>query len=201
MSKVKGPGSFNTLVPGLAHGTDPSKGPNHPHGSLNNARTRHAVSYAPVLMENNNGRGQAMNGSPTGAVAASTATFNLENADIDCSTAVKAVLTIGEYQVSLFEIDELETAAATTPAPAVIDLTGTGAAAVLTAIAIGIDRLPGFSASAAGNTLSITGPAGPGGGRIPFKITHHGTTHFTSLTPSDGFMSVGGPTIGAPVSS
>jgi len=199
MSKVKTSGAFNTLVPGLAHGTDPSKGPNHPHGSLSNARTRHAVSYAPVLMENNNGRGQAMNGSPTGAVAAATATFDLDDGDRDFSTATKIDLILGDYKVSLLEIDELATIAVQTPAN--IDLSGTAASVLLTAIATGLDRLPGFSASAAGNTLSITGPAGPGGGSIPFKIVHHGTIHFTNLTPSAGFMSVGSPVIGAPVSS
>ena len=199
MSKVKGPGAFNTLVPGLAHGTDPSKGKNHPHGSLNAARTRHGVSYAPVTIENNNGRGQAVNGVITGAVAGATASFNLEDVDRDFSTAVKIELVLGDSKVSLLEIDELTTIAAASPA--VLDLTGTASEVLLTAIADGINRMQGFSATAAGNTLSITGPVGPGGGKTPFKIIHHGTTHFTSVTPSTGLMTVGGPTIGSPVSS
>lgn len=68
-------------------------------------------------------------------------------------------------------------------------------AASATSLAAAIDNLPGFSASAVGSDITITGPTGPD------QICFLGdAAHFT-LTPDSGFLAVGGPSIGPPLIS
>ncbi len=74
-------------------------------------------------------------------------------------------------------------------------------AAMAEALATAITRLPGFSATSDGTTVNILGPVGLDSGICPFEIHQIGVFNFTSVTPDDGFLAAGGPSIGAPVIS
>lgn len=71
--------------------------------------------------------------------------------------------------------------------------------ATATSLAAAIDALPGFSAPVPGvATITVTGPTGPGGNNVLFEATYTGTILNYTLTPADGSLGSGEPTIGPP---
>lgn len=72
------------------------------------------------------------------------------------------------------------------------------AADTATNIAASISQLFGFSASNIGATISVVGPFGPDGNDISFDASYEGSIQNFSLTPTDGSLHRGEPTIGPP---
>lgn len=116
-----------------------------------------------------------LTGTPSGS------TGQLVVADNDFTTGM-AILTLGDYEIVN---GEQYTPGGTT------DLTAA-------AIAGAIDNLDGFSAIAVASTVTITGPLGPNGDFIDFKVLYSGTVENFTLTPDDGTLTVGGPTLAGP---
>jgi len=114
----------------------------------------------------------------TGAPAASTGQVVVANNDF---TTGQAILTLGDYEI----INGLQYAPGGTT-----DLTAA-------ALAAAIDNLDEFSAVAVASTVTITGPLGPEGDAV-FKVLYTGTVTNFTLTPTDGTLTVGGPTLAAP---
>lgn len=75
---------------------------------------------------------------------------------------------------------------------------GGSTAATATALAAAIDALPDFAATAVGNDVNITGPFGPNGNDFRFEAIYRGSVQNFTLSPADGFLADGEPTIGPP---
>lgn len=75
---------------------------------------------------------------------------------------------------------------------------GGSTALTATALAAAIDALPGFAAAAVGSDVNITGPFGPNGNEVVLQAVYDGTVQNFTLSPSDGFLAGGEPTIGPP---
>jgi hypothetical protein len=60
-----------------------------------------------------------------------------------------------------------------------------------------INNLKGYSASVSGGTtVDIEGPPGPLGGNIMLDVEYFGTIQNFTLSPTSGFLTAGGPSIG-----
>lgn len=162
--------AFTTLHGVLTHGSDPSL------GEVGNP-VKHIQTVTTQALSPQGGRSFiALVG---GAKAAQSASFVVD--DNDFSTGV-ATLVIGNYQI-VSNIDYLP--GATT------DLTATSLAASL-------DRLPGYSVSSAGSTVTVLRE--PALEKVEFRILHLGTVmNFITLIPSNGFMDPGGPHVSPPI--
>lgn len=141
----------------------------------NRVEIRQGFQQQQVLSE----PGQNYHALLTGAPAASTGEVVV--ADNDFTTG-QAILFLGEFKLINGE--------QYTP--------GGSTALTATALAAAIDNLDGFSASAAVSTVTITGPLGPTGGNVLFKVLYTGTVANFTLTPTDGTLTVGGPTLAGP---
>lgn len=72
------------------------------------------------------------------------------------------------------------------------------AGASATALAASINRLPGYTASALAAVVTVTGPASPAGSEDQtFETQYQGVLHFT-LSPANGSLGGGAPTLGPP---
>lgn len=81
-----------------------------------------------------------------------------------------------------------------------VDFTVGGSTALTaTALAAAIQALPGFSASAALSTVSVTGPFGPDGNEVRCSATYQGSVQNYTITPVTGFLSGAEPYLGPPV--
>lgn len=68
-----------------------------------------------------------------------------------------------------------------------------------TALETAINNLTGYSAQRIGSTITISGPSGLEGYELVFRVKYKGTVTNYTLTPNDGFLTNGLPTVG-PVS-
>jgi hypothetical protein len=70
---------------------------------------------------------------------------------------------------------------------------------IATNLAAAIDGLPGFSAAAVAEVVTVTGPAGPDGNELRCSAVYRGTVQNYSITPTNGFLGDGLPRLGSPV--
>lgn len=81
-----------------------------------------------------------------------------------------------------------------------VDYTVGGAVgATATNLAAAIDALPGFSASAVGAVITVTGPLGEVGNELRFSAVYSGSVQNLTLSPTTGFMANGEPFLGPPL--
>ena len=155
-------------------------------------------------------------------VANFTGDFDSEGNPIKSRTKFREQLVYGRGKLNRMGLleDQINTANATathtvsdndfTTGDAIVEIDGyeiingvhyaVGGSTALTATNLGavINALDGFSASVGGSDITITGPTGPDGGFLPFKVIYLGSiTNFT-LSPTTGFFTPGGPLVGAP---
>lgn len=67
-----------------------------------------------------------------------------------------------------------------------------------TNLAAAISELHGYSASALGAVVTISGPVGPDG-RVPFTVLHYGSKKNLTLSPTSGTLTPGNPALKGPV--
>ena len=103
------------------------------------------------------------------------------------------ILTLGEFS---FAATEALTGIAGFPA---LEDTTANQQAIATALATAISRIPQFAATAAGTVVSIEGPAGPDGGTYPYTVFQTGFAVLDTVTPANGYLAVGDPTIVGPI--
>ena len=184
MKTVKTRPPFRKLVGTGRFGGDPSKGAAHPHssGSWRNAVQDQTFGFSD---------GINIQGEMTGAFASATATVTVQNTDGagNCELGTGLVhLTLGEVTIEVTSAPSI-VALAAYPSPTLLNVAG--------ALATMLNNLPGYTAAHAGlGVINVTGPMGPGGGLIPFSVVHMGTKTDFVLAPTNGFMTVGGPTLG-----
>lgn len=160
--------AVTVLVGVLEHGSDPSRGE-----SGNPAKLR-----STVRSQTFNKGGKLVQGLLTGTVGKQSASFEVVNNDFATG---RAVIRLGDYQV-ISGMDYQP---------------GADVGATATNIAAAISALPGFTATAnvAEVTINYSTPVGD----VTFEVLHLGTVaNFGTVTPSTGFMTPGGPNIGAP---
>jgi hypothetical protein len=124
-------------------------------------------------------QGRVTNVFSAGLPTESSAQVTVSNADFSTG---EAILWIGDF--------EIETNVHWTP-------TGGDATQSATDLAVAIDALPGLAAVAIGAIVSIDGPMGPSGQAWPFRAAYTGTITNYTLSPVNGYMQGGNPTIGA----
>lgn len=156
---------YEVLVANLTGQYDAQKNP---------IKARTGFVVLPLLDE----QGRTLNAYGTGHPPTQS-TAEVIVSDADFSTG-EAILWIGDYT--------LETTENWTP-------TNGNANQSATDLAAAIDTLPGFSASAVAATVTILGPLGSIGGTLTFKAAYTGTKVNYSLTPTDGYMLGGNPSI------
>lgn len=125
--------------------------------------------------------GKVSNALLTGAVAGATCSITCSDADFTTGTAV---LHLGPYKIT-----------------SNTEYTTGNAATTATNLAAALNRLPEFSAVVNGgdNTqVDVTGPGGPVGHGITFKVVYNGSKTNYTLSPTTGTMTVGGPAITGP---
>lgn len=75
---------------------------------------------------------------------------------------------------------------------------GGSTALTAVALALAIDALPQFTASAVGSTVTLTGPVGPNGNFTRFSEEYRGAVANYTLSPAVGYLAGAEPVIGAP---
>lgn len=175
--------SYRLLAPHHATPSDPSRGT-----AGNPSPIRVGLEFQAVLQVHRSGVKPyaATQGSTSqaGRISGSLSRASGVVVVADNDFTAKAVLYIGQYKLTSGE-----------------DFTpGVDTAATASALAALIDRLPGFAASVSGSSITVaTTVPGPSGNTVPFKAWHASSVINFTLTPSDGFLSGGGPSVGPPV--
>lgn len=183
--------TFTLLVANLTGGSDPSKGVS---GNPVKARTGLTYQHFPEIQRQGNDRSPTADdpltpgiGTRVGLVDYTTspvpvgASATIVVADNNFSDA--AHLSIGEFTLTSGEHF----------------IVGGTTAITATNLAAAINRLPGFSAPTPGaSTITVTGPAGPGGNAILLEAVYGGAIQNFTLTPDDGSFGSAEPTIGPP---
>jgi hypothetical protein len=182
---------YTLLVANLAGGSDPSRGPS---GNPVKIRTGFTYQHFPDVNRQVHERGPGVEDPKTPGIGTrmghvdyttspvpvgSTCTIDIDDNDFTAD----ATLHLGEFTITSNE-----------------DYTPGGTDA-LTAVALAaaIDGLPGFSAVAVGDSVTVTGPPGPGGNNIRFEAEYRGSIANFILDPTDGSFTGGEPTIGPPL--
>lgn len=161
--------AFTTLHGVLTHGSDPSRGES-------GNPVKHISTVTSQVLHHQGHRD--IQGLRAGAYTPQTASF--EVVDNDFSTGV-ATLLLGDYEIKS-NLDYLP---------------GVDAAATAAVIATAIGRIPEFTASALLAVVSITRE--PPMDRVEFRVLFQGTVvNFTSVTPENGWMEQGAPTVSPP---
>ena len=175
-SNVRAGKSFKTLVAGISSPSDPSQG-------INSTVDRRAVTQQQI----STGGGRHVNALITGSTSGATGTItvadnNFTTGLLGAAAASRSELHIGEH---VLIADHHFTAH------------GEALADIADNIVAAINNLPGFSAASDGvDTVTVTGPSGPS--RTVFdKVEKAEATNFT-LSPTDGYLTLTGTTIGAP---
>ena len=170
---------FVVLVGHHPYGADPSH--NNPVFQAP-PPTRQAIGYQAVNTHYDGGvHATHVNARMGGAPPHTVQTASLTVADNDFTTGI-ARLVLGDY-VLLSNIDYV---------------VGGTVNATATNLAAAINNLPEFEATANLADVDIEYHVGAAN-EVEFKVFHEGTkTNFTPLTPADGFMAKGEPSVSAP---
>jgi len=195
MPKLIGAGaSYDSLVANLAGGSDPSRGINPVKLRIKFRQQQiREIPFsglgAPLdagvgVSQPNRGPGATnyvgLVSYPTASPLPVDATGTVLVADNDFTA--KATLIIGSYKLVSGEDF----------------VVGGGAAATATDLEAAINAIPGFSAVAAGATLTVTGPKGLAGTRAVLGAQYNGSVTNFTLTPDTGFFGGAEPVIGPP---
>ena len=124
-------------------------------------------------------KGRSFNGILDGAQAVATCSITVADA---VATTLTDSFTLGDYEL----IETVHWAVAEADADA-----------TATALAAAINRLSGFSAEVNGDTanqVDVEGPVGPS--KVDFKLTTRSGN--LTVSPADGYMSHGDPSISPP---
>lgn len=129
--------------------------------------------------------------------ASFTAGPSVTTRNMSGGTNPSPTLTIGDVTFDIFASLAVDPAINPAPFPALLNSLA-NRQAIATNLAASISRIPQFAATAAGTTVSITGPAGPDGGTYPF-YAEQGFAILSTFTPNSGYFAVGAPTIVGPI--